>query len=323
MNAARSRTTALVALLALAGGLVGCAALRGGNSNVQRSDETFVPEVTDPAFERGQGPRVAIDGGHGNYHTVDGRYRGFAELLRRDGFVVEGLVEPFSAESLAAFDVLVIANAISVENTEAWALPNPEAFEAVEIEAVGEWVEKGGALWLIADHMPMPGAASELARSLGLLFHDGFAYLEDGTGKMTFRLDDGSLAEHPVTSGLSADEAVLFVTTFTGQAFRVLPGIDVEPLLRVAAGSYIRLPSEAWEFSDATPQIPADGMLQGALLRRGEGRVAVFGEAAMFSAQVQIRDDERILLGMNHEDAPHNARFARNVLHWLVGLLDE
>ncbi|MDX1385893.1 MAG: DUF4350 domain-containing protein, partial [Thermoanaerobaculia bacterium] len=77
-----------------------------------------------------------------------------------------------------------------------------------------------------------------------------------------------------------------------------------------------------WEFKRKTPSIPADGLLVGAVFRFGEGRVAVFGEAAMFSAQEQITKDERTLMGMNHPDAAGNPQFLLNVMHWLSGLLD-
>ena len=41
----------------------------------------------------------------------------------------------------------------------------------------------------------------------------------------------------------------------------------------------------AGEFAAQTPRAAAVGLLQGATLAHGDGRVAVFGEAAMFSAQ--------------------------------------
>ncbi len=136
----------------------------------------------------------------------------------------------------------------------------------------------------------------------------------DGSGRMTFQRDDGTLADHAVTRSATG-EAIARVTTFTGQAFRFAAAVDADPLMRLSAGAYVLLPSEAWEFSDATPRISAEGMSQGALVRHGLGRVAVFGEAAMFSAQVQ--GEERTPMGMNHPEAPHNARFLLNVMRWL------
>ena len=298
--------------------MISAAALAACHSHgVQQADMSFEPSIPRPAYADGAGPVVQIDEAHFNYHTVDGRYAPFAKLLRRDGYVVQGLAEPASSDSLSQASVYVVANA----STEAdnWKLPTPPAFAESEIEAILAWVESGGSLLLIADHMPMPGAVEDLAAAFGIFFHNGFLYDEAGDSLLDFGRDAG-LAEHPITEGRDASERIDSVRTFTGQAFRAER--EVEPLLMVPAGSRLRLPIEAWEFKKTTPSIRADGMLQGAAFRLGEGRVAVFGEAAMFSAQEQIRKDERTLMGMNHPDAAQNPQFLLNVMHWLSGLSD-
>ena len=71
--------------------------------------------------------------------------------------------------------------------------------------------------------------------------------------------------------------------------------------------------------TDRTPQISGAGMLQGVLLRPGKGRLAVFGEAAMFSAQTS----GPTRFGFNDPTAPQNAQFVLNTLHWLSGLLSD
>ena len=286
----------------------------------QRADVAFELPNTGPAtFAEGEGPRVGIDGAHRNYHTAAGRYRAFAELLRRDGYRVEGLDSRFAEEALERIDVLVISNALSPENENNWTLPNHSAFLPEEVEAVREWVEGGGRLMLIADHMPMPGAAADLAAAFGVLFRDGFAFNADGTSQMTFRREDGTLGDHPVT-GPEGGGGVPFVTTFTGQAFSLAPGVAGSGLLHLAEGAYVLLPTEAWVFEDTTQRISAESMLQGALLQPGAGRVAVFGEAAAFTAQVS--GAEARPMGMNHPDAEHNARFVLNVIRWLSEPVD-
>jgi hypothetical protein len=110
----------------------------------QVADMTFAPRVSPAAFREGEGPRVAIDEAHFNFHTADGRYAPFTALLRRDGFSVAPLRETFSRNALANVDVLVIANALNERNVEGWALPTPSAFAADEIAAVRAWVEQGG-----------------------------------------------------------------------------------------------------------------------------------------------------------------------------------
>ena len=81
----------------------------------------------------------------------------------------------------------------------------------------------------------------------------------------------------------------------------------------------VLLPIEAWVIDESTPVVSTRGLIQGGVLRHGAGKVAVFGEAAMFTAQV----DEEGPMGMNHPEAPQNAQFVLNVLHWLSGVLPE
>jgi hypothetical protein len=66
----------------------------------------------------------------------------------------------------------------------------------------------------------------------------------------------------------------------------------------------------------ATAIRPVGGWLQGATRRVAAGRVAFFGEAAMFTAQ-RAGAAQRPM-GMNAPRAEQNARFVLNVLRWLV-----
>ncbi len=60
----------------------------------------------------------------------------------------------------------------------------------------------GESVFLIADHMPFPGAAEELAASFGVLFGNGFAIGPmQGRAAMALWRSDGTLADHPVTNG--------------------------------------------------------------------------------------------------------------------------
>ena len=284
----------------------------------QVPDTEFAPTIERPEYPTGQGPLVLIDAAHFNFHKADTGYTAFANLLRRDGYRVGSNTEPFSAESLARADVLVIANALHEDSKDAFApLPSRSAFTAVEVAAVEQWVRGGGALLLIADHMPIAGHSEMLAAAFGVRFHNGFALDANRDGDITFQRSDGSLVSGPVADGRNASERVERVTTFTGQAFRLDPGVDAEPLLLVPERYQVLLPEVAWQFSERTPRISAANLLQGALVRHAEGRVAVFGEAAAFTAQVA--GPQRLKMGMNSERAPENARYLLNLLHWLGG----
>lgn len=280
----------------------------------QVADTTYRPPIPSPAYATGRGPLVYLDEAHTNFHTVDGRYRPFVMLLERDGYVVRPNRSRFTRTTLDDARVLVIANALHESNARRWNLPNPSAFTDEEIGAVREWVRDGGSLLLIADHMPFAGAAEKLALEFGAAFGNGFA--ADSvlrTGAVLFRRADGLLAGHPITDGRNRAERIDSVTTFTGQAFRLVgPGT---PLFTLPSNTTLLLPSAAWVFSDSTARIPADGLLQGAAIEFGRGRVVLLGEAAMLSAQVA--GAQRTPMGMNSPGANQNAQFALNVMRWL------
>ncbi len=298
----------------------------------QVPDRDFHPPVPRPAYATDAGPRLCLDEGHFNFHTLDNRFWTFGELARRDGYRVSPLKAVFSAESLRACDLLVISNA--QPNDKPWPtypLPTPSAFTVSEIAAVKAWVEQGGRLLLIADHMPLAGAAAALAAAFDASFTNGFAYpgtaaanveaaRGGGSSEPTlFVPKDGTLPAHAIVNGRDATERVTQVRSFTGQAFR-WDAAGVQPVMILPA-DYVSLePKIAWQFEKDTPVRKVGGWLQGATRRVSAGRVALFGEAAMFSAQVAGADKRP--MGMNAPLAEQNAQFTLNVLHWLSGVID-
>lgn len=286
----------------------------------QIADTTFNPPIAKPAYSTGSGPVVLLDEAHFNFHTASGRYRPFAQLLRRDGYVVQSSSSRFNKESLRQGKILVIANALAEVNQGNWSLPNPSAFTDDEIAAVREWVHEGGALMLIADHMPFAGAAEKLGAAFGIRFSNCFAmFAEPSQGSLfVFRRSNGALVGHPIINGRTPVERIDSLTTFTGSAFQV--DGSAQSLLVLDSSQRLLLPETAWQFTAETPRLSAVGWLQGATLKFGKGRIAIFGEAAMFSAQ--LAGANRQPIGMNSPQAPQNFRFLLNVMHWLSGLLE-
>lgn len=314
--------TAVAAVLVSAC-LAASSGCRSGQHAGHAVADDWTPTVARPEFPPGAGPVVLVDAAHGNWHTIDGRFSVFAQLLEQDGYRVQSANETISSELLHNADVLVIANAVKGGEDSEWKLPTPPAFTPGETEVLVEWVEDGGSLLLIADHMPFPGSVSDLADAFGVVFLNGFARKSFGeNGTLTFTRSSGSLADHPISRGRTESEAVPSVKTFTGQAFRFVA--PVQPLMFMPDDWEVFLPADAFEeLRDDTPKVPARGLVQGGVLRYGSGRVALFGEAAMFTAQTHARDGEVVRLGMNDPEAVHNAQFVLNVMHWLSGLLDE
>jgi len=282
----------------------------------QEPDTVYTYSIKQSAYLKDKGSIIFIDEAHNNFHTKSGRFSPFSKLLSQDGYQVKSLTDSISQiEAIKKCKILVIANALHSSNSkfEQWALPTPSAFSNEEIKIIKQWVEDGGGLLLIADHMPFAGAAYELGKAFGFEYLNGFAY----TGKnnwppSVFSFKDNTLKKSPIVSGLKDYEKINTVATFTGSAFKI-PEKAI-PVLSFLNEHYSLQPDTAWSFNSNTPSQTLEGYHQGAVMNFGKGRIAIFGEAAMFTAQIV---NGNFKAGINSEAAPQNAQFALNLIHWL------
>lgn len=77
----------------------------------QMGDPSFRPTVARPAYA-GEGPLIQLDAAHDSVQTLDGRYAGFAALVRADGYRIRAGERKLDAPgALDGVDVLVISNA--------------------------------------------------------------------------------------------------------------------------------------------------------------------------------------------------------------------
>jgi hypothetical protein len=281
----------------------------------QVPDTGYAPLIPNPAYAPAKGPVVYIDEGHHNFHTRGDRYLPFVRLLERDGYVTEGYTGKFDAAGLEKCRILVISNALNELNVENWFKPVYPAFTPEETEAVRRWVEAGGSLFLIADHMPMGGAAAGMAAAFGFGFTDGFAVDTALPGPALFRRTDGTLRDNVLTGGRRADEKVDSIYSFTGQAFTI--PADTQSVLSFNDRYLLLLSDTAWVFNEKTVYRPIRGWSQLAYKEYGKGRVVMSGEAAMFSAQ--LAGPQKFPAGMNAPYARHNYRLLLNIIHWLDG----
>ena len=102
----------------------------------QIPDTTYYPIIPNPEYDEGKGSVVFIDEGHYNFHTKDGRYKAFSNLLERDGYRVQGYKGVFEKKNLARGKILVISNALNKINIENWYLPTPSAFTKKGVIAI-------------------------------------------------------------------------------------------------------------------------------------------------------------------------------------------
>ena len=281
----------------------------------QLPDPEFNTTVANPAYTKSE-PRVLFDEAHHNFHTTDGRYKPFADLLRNDGYRVVRNRQPFSKETLSSFKVLVIANALGAEEMDDNGA-DESAFTEEECQAVQDWVKGGGSLLLIADHAPFGGAASSLASRFGVDMSKSFTYdpansAEGNPSLLIFSRDNKLLTTHPISDGRDEKERVNRVESFTGQSLK--GPADSVAILKLSDTAK-DTPNQNMDAS-----VSAAGRAQALAFKFGKGRVVVQGEAAMLSAQ--ISGPEKSKMGMN-VPGNDNKQYALNVMHWLSGLLRE
>ena len=281
----------------------------------QMGDPEFNTTVANPAYNK-NGPRVMFDEAHHNFHTTDGRYKPFVDLMTNDGYRIVRNRQPFTKEILSSFKVLVIANALGAEELDDEGA-DESAFTEAECDVVQEWVKDGGALLLIADHAPAGGAAAALGNRFGVDMSKGFTYDPNNSvpnipSLLIFSRENKLLATHPITEGRDQNERVNKVWSFTGQSLK--GPANSAPILMLSDSATDK-PSR-----EAETSVSAAGRAQAVALKFGKGRVLVQGEAAMLSAQIAGPNKEK--MGMN---APgiDNRQYALNVMHWLTGLLKE
>lgn len=278
----------------------------------QIPDTSYTPPIHQKMYPLGTGTTIHIDEGHNNFHTINGRYRAFSQILQSDGYQIMPNLTRFTETNFDEIKILVIANAEADGVTHPIVTPTKSAFTSDEIDVIKMWVEKGGSLFLIADHMPFAGAAAGLANAFGFKFYDSFVMYDAGNSFFDFSIDDGSLSNHSISRGRNEDEMVQNIRSFTGQGFKIPSG--AESILNLNETQTVFLTDTMWVFKNIKT-FPATGLSQGAIMRYGKGKLVIWGEAAMFSAQ--LAGPNRYKAGMNTPEAAQNYKLLLNLIHWL------
>jgi hypothetical protein len=104
------------------------------------------------------------------------------------------------------------------------------------------------------------------------------------------------------------------VATFTGSAFKLPEGATAVLVFGPKSESIER--KDGRQTKPEMVHIPIEGWCQAAIMKVGKGRLAVFGEAGMFSAQ--LAGPKRQPMGMNAPGAEQNYQLILNLMHWLT-----
>lgn len=312
------------------------------SSAQQMADPDFDATVVHATYTTTH-PRVAIDQAHDNFHTKDALFKPFAELLRNDGYNVVANTEKFRGGSLEGIDVLVISNAIGkLENDNNNSTP---AFTKSECGAVYDWVRRGGALFLIADHAPMGDAARPLAERFGVKLGNGFVFDTNPDNfddrdptELVFSDHNHLLGNDPIIHGRNDAEHLHKLVAFTGESvtiprgaiaiLRLSPTVGEVPTRSALQPLYDEDASKAKSSREvALGQWPIAGRAMAVGLTIGRGHIVVSGEAGMLTAQVfkeNDKDGTEKFVGKTGMSVPGNddKQYVLNVLHWLSGVLN-
>ena len=279
----------------------------------------YDPDIISPAYPKNKGPKVYLDEGHYNRHTYGGlgSFVAFRNVLSKDGYQVISFKNQFTAPSLQDVRILVIPLAQNEKNLwPRWHNPTYSAFKRSEITAIKNWVENGGSLFLIVDHHPFAGASKDLAKEFGFELFNGHAEDTSKEFQDIFHRANGTLDSNVITNERDITEKVDSIKTFGGAAIKIPE--DASPILTFDDDWVQWLPDTAWDFSNIEPE-PIEGLSQGAFKKFGNGKIVVFGDGNMFSAQT---DEDGEIGGFIDPDAKQNYQLLLNIIHYLDGLLD-
>ncbi len=281
------------------------------------NDPGFDPGVDAPAYARGTGPKILLDGAHHNFFIQWNFINPFSHLANADGYQTIIDSAKFTPDYLRRFDIVMIITALPFDFTTKNTVTDESTFSEEEIQSVYQWVHDGGALLVFSEHAPFDQAINPLLKQFGITSSIGYTIdsLQYDTdigriGWIVFSDENGLLnTEHPVVKGRTAGERIHRILTFGGSA---LTGEGYQNILRLAESSEnVMHPTGVGPVGRGNSQCLAGNV--------GQGKLVVFGDSNGFAAMVFDEDDGGTqAAGMNLPNYDWK-QFVLNTLHWLSG----
>lgn len=269
-------------------------------------------------YGRGKGPIIYFDQAHLNRFRITDRFKPIADMLSGDGYQVKSYFQPFTDKGLKTGKILVMANAVA-PSVNGWRVDSAQAITREELVALKNWVTEGGRLLLIADEMPYPSRIKTVAEAFGFEFQNNMVR-DTSAREMGDIFSEGlkSLGKHVIFEGRNDNEIVDQVVTFGGCAIKAPE--KAKPLLTYDNRFVAFYPKYPNQIESSTEQHSAEGLLMGATLDYGSGKIVVLGDIHLMCALKHGRTGQKA--GMNHKYATKNALFVMNMFHWLDGFIE-
>lgn len=282
------------------------------------TDARFKYKLPISTYGSNKGPLIYFDEAHMNYERMECKLQHLAGTLKKDGYKVQPYKGRFTADRLAKAKILVIPNARS-QHVNGFRVDSTYALIEQEADVLEEWVKNGGSLLLITDDAPLPSRIENIQKRFGIDMVNGV--VKDTSNKEmgdVFSKETGALADNVITQGRNDKEAVDQVATFTGTAFTAPD--KATPILTCDERFTLFFADRQDVVDTGVKSKSAEGMLQGAIMEYGAGKIAVFTDAEMFMALKHKERKEKV--GVNWKYAQDNMQFILNLFHWMDGFIE-
>lgn len=277
----------------------------------------FSFENETPAWAKGQGPQVLIHRSVSPY-VQRGSFDPFKTLSETDGLSLNYLDTAIDAKTLSSAKILVIPNAYTKDYASYSTLEAPSVYSGPEIDLIKDWVQEGGSLLVLADHSPFAGGTIKLAEAFGFSYMTGHTLNKASLSSrinvnIDFSLENGLLADHPITNGAMGRKKISHYFAFGGQAI-IAPKEAVSILTTPDYFETLLGFSASRDFYSAL-RLPTGGQSQGAAMEFGKGRLVIMGETGGFTAQL-IKGSRAF--GFENPEADENKEFVLATMRWLA-----
>lgn len=238
----------------------------------------------------------------------------FEALMRADGFRVSTGRSRWTPEVLSRFEIVAVVTPLPFDFSEGTEVTGEVTFSQQEIQALRDWVDRGGSALIVGEHAPFDQAVGPLLKAFGIEASIGTTIDPMNThssgrmGWIVYSEANGLLnRQHPTVRGSRPEEQVRQLVTFRGSA---LSGAGYENILRLS--------EHAQNVADPTGVGPVGrGDSQALAGRVGDGKLAAFGDANGFTAMsIEMDGEDPFPCGMTVRDYDWR-QFVLNVMHWL------
>ena len=281
------------------------------------NDTTFDATVNDPAFEKGEGPKILLDGGHHNFLIQWNFIKPFSDLAKADGYHIVVDSALFTPDYLVQFDIVMIITALPFDFTTKNEVTDESTYTEQEISNLYQWVQKGGSLLVFSEHAPFDQAINPLLNQFGITSSIGLTIdtlNQDSSISNPFNqywirsTDKNGLLNmnHPIVKGRNDNETIHQLLSFGGSG---LSGGGYDNLIKLSPSS------KNIKWVGVGPS--GRGNSQCLAGKVGSGRLVALGDSNGFVAMLfDLEDGSKFEAGMNVENYDWK-QFVLNTLHWL------